>query len=555
MATPLGLPATTFDKADRSNVFALRSNYLGLTGTFNTTTVTAQAESAVGGTNPDGRGYSTHIKADEVLLIDKIVIRAMTSDASGDLIVTMKVNDNEMPFHFPSTVDLRHQKTLILEPRGNMVVQPGKSIYFKASVDNVATATVYYRKMTLAQALRTKQLPGTLPNVASTNTLTGSGTTAATAKKIIDCPAGYAIEVLGFYLTGHNYNSAADSLALGFWEGTGTFYTPAATKAATANMICVAQFRGASELFAPRIIVNDTKGCIQGPVGSSIYIQGSTNVAGSTPTADFVVMYRLVKPATRRKYFTSTATYSTSPVTSIVMTPSASLEIPTAGTITLTRHDGTVTTSTYTAYSGGTFTISTGTDFSGTGATGNLDAGATCYVEYYVRDVADPTGQLNQRLAAGKKFWVSTIAAATTYVDGNEALNRWFDTTSTNVGSSDYQKDSLIKIRGYVGSFLADRASLGSGTSGIVVGSSLNLHTPVIGTIPLNDANPNGTQVVTSRHIVEPDELALCNSSQVPGFLCIEIGSNTIPARFQLAWGEMSAFKDTTGFVTSFTGG
>jgi hypothetical protein len=97
-----------------------------------------------------------------------------------------------------------------------------------------------------------------------------------------------SIEILGFYLTGHSWNAAADDIRLGYWDGvTGNF-------AANGSMVFRGWAQGTSNVFQPRLVIDDTRGCIQGPIGAGLYIQASANLAGATPPADYVVLYRRV---------------------------------------------------------------------------------------------------------------------------------------------------------------------------------------------------------------------------------------------------------------------
>jgi hypothetical protein len=99
-----------------------------------------------------------------------------------------------------------------------------------------------------------------------------------------------AIEILGIYLTGHNFNAAADDIRLGFWDSTtgGSFTGGGA-------MVFRGWAMGASNVFQPRVLIDDTRGCIQSALGADLYIQASANLAGATPTADYVVLYRKIR--------------------------------------------------------------------------------------------------------------------------------------------------------------------------------------------------------------------------------------------------------------------
>ena len=61
-------------------------------------------------------------------------------------------------------------------------------------------------------------------NAAATNALLGPVMVSGADMGVVNAVTGQAIEILGFYLTGHTYSATADSMALGFWDGVGTFY-------------------------------------------------------------------------------------------------------------------------------------------------------------------------------------------------------------------------------------------------------------------------------------------------------------------------------------------
>jgi hypothetical protein len=97
------------------------------------------------------------------------------------------------------------------------------------------------------------------------------------------------VEILGFTCTGHNFEATEDSLLLTFWDGT------TGTVADNGVKVFRQYFRGVSGIYQAKVMVGNTKGCIQGPAGYGVYIVPTTNVAGASPDADFNVIYRYRK--------------------------------------------------------------------------------------------------------------------------------------------------------------------------------------------------------------------------------------------------------------------
>lgn len=301
----------------------------------------AQATLTMVGTGTvTGASAPIRCQTNEVALIDEIVITARVNDAATNVSCSLMVDgaltgdgtdSKECKIHFPGEADatgFAHTQRVMLQPKGNWVVNPGKTFWVKSNTASVMGCHIKYRHKLLTQALNDGDIrpAGTMPAVASTNSVAAGGTAAATAKAIVAADAGYAIEVLGFYLTGHNFNAAADDIRLGFWNGTtGTF-----TDGTNGKMIFRGWAQAANAVFAPRVLVDDTRGCIQGPVGDGLYIQASANLAGATPPADYVVMYRKVlttevastsgtvglTPSTRKKWwlYTQATASLTTPV-------------------------------------------------------------------------------------------------------------------------------------------------------------------------------------------------------------------------------------------------
>jgi hypothetical protein len=263
--------------------------------------------------------------------------------------------------------------------------------------------------------------------------------------------------------------------------------------------------------------------------------------AAGNQQADFVVMYRMVKVPDGNFIMDMrlNATYSGAAVTSIVMTENIPTDTAASGTVNVQLASGIVTSIAYSAYSGATFTI-TSTDFSGDNATaGNLVTFNRPHA--YVND---PTGAVGQPVRRGRKWWASTIAAPIAFVAGAEAVPPIF-------GS--YGSDCLVKVKGYAGTFIAGRPSGGfafNGVSGITAGAVAGSAVAFIGNVALTDADPNGSEVETSRQVVEPDELDIANLTTSLGLFCYESAAGDHPARFQIAWGEFGSQKSSGNFAT-----
>lgn len=293
----------------------------------------------------------------EVALIDEIEMSALQNIAatsatcslmingrtSGELGATSSADPEECKFHFPgtATATLRRTGTISLKPRGNMVVSPSSTLWVKSTSATAGAVHCHikFRKKRLARAIADGDIKpgGGIPLIASTNSVNdgvGDGTVAATAKKIVNPSPNQGIEILGFYLTGHNFNAASDDIRLGFWDGTtGTF-------TANGNMIFRGYAMGVSNQFAPRVLVDDTRGCIQtapSAAGNGIWIQASANLAGNPAPADYIVMYRYINvaevapsdgvigqtPTSRRKWWCHTEAAAGASVNDFFAAPSA----------------------------------------------------------------------------------------------------------------------------------------------------------------------------------------------------------------------------------------
>jgi hypothetical protein len=244
--------------------------------------------------------------ATEVALIDEVVMTAPPQTTTSNISCFLAINGrtvgelgaessaaaHECKFHFiGGAATVRQTQRIVLQPRGNMVVSPSSTLWFKGNSSATINVHVKYRQKRLTKAIADGDIKsnGGIPLVASTNSVTGSGLDTATAKAIIANGGSSGIEILGFYFTGHNYAATIDDHRLGFWDGVnGTFAT-------NGNTVFRAWAQGINQVFAPRIIVDDTRGCIQTSVGNGLYVQATAGLAGNpTPTSDYVVMYRRI---------------------------------------------------------------------------------------------------------------------------------------------------------------------------------------------------------------------------------------------------------------------
>lgn len=257
-----------WDKTHSKNTRFLRTGFLGL------------------GTSGASASAFT-VEAGQVALIDEVVMACLSNDGATNLTCNLRINGLTLPFHFPGTVDQRTTRRKVWRTKGNLVVQPGQTFAAHASANsavNNVSCSARYRLMSLTEAIGLGEISGRMPQVASTNSVTGGGTAAATAKAIVPAVAGQSVEILGITCTGHNFNAAADDIRLGFWDGvTGTF-------TANGNMVMRTFARGVSSVFSPDILIGDCR--VQGPIGSGVYIQASANLAGATPNADYNIIYR-----------------------------------------------------------------------------------------------------------------------------------------------------------------------------------------------------------------------------------------------------------------------
>lgn len=236
----------------------------------------------------------------EVALIDQLVFSGMTNDAATSHRISLRIgqladsNYQDLTFHLAGTANAQRFERLVWNTRGALVVPVSGFLSFVSPTFTNQTRAFVSGRYRMMKASKAAELGyfsgGTFPSVASTNSVAGSGTSAGTAKAIVPALAGHYVEIMGFTYTGHNYDAGLDNSRLGFWDGTtgSDFDTGGVTIFRGYN-------QGVSGIYQSRVMVGNTRGCIQGPVGYGVYIQQTTNVAGATPDADFNVIYRYRK--------------------------------------------------------------------------------------------------------------------------------------------------------------------------------------------------------------------------------------------------------------------
>lgn len=275
---------TKFDLADEAGYGIIRTGIIGI-----------------------GTSYSTSnlltCDSTQVAFIDQLVIQGWSADIASNTTVVIEINGVEMPFHIAGTVNARRFERLVWNTRGALVLHPGQTLRVKAPTytagngSNTFERNIYvtgrYRIMPLLKAMQEGYFDGgTMPAV--TTTLIdldedGSGTVADTAEMIISPLAGHYVEVMGFAITGHNYNTALDSTLLTFWDGDGTI-------GSDGSKLFRAYHRGVGGVYQSKVLIGNTKGCIQGPSGDGLYVTQTSNVADATnPKVAVNVIYRYRK--------------------------------------------------------------------------------------------------------------------------------------------------------------------------------------------------------------------------------------------------------------------
>lgn len=515
---PRGLQRSKFDAGELAGYSVARTTYTGLSTGY-------------GGSYPTtGAGFG----ADYGLVVDEIVFSGVTNDAATNFTITLNINGKELPFHIPGTADASESFRFSIKPKCMTIFGSTENfINIKANAANAAHAFIRYRRVRAADIMKMWE-GGGVPRYASTNSASAGGTTADTAKAIVTGVAGYSVQVLGFYVTGHCFSATAENIKLGYWDGsTGTTFD------AGGKIVFRAHARGAAKQYAPKVLVDDTKGCIQGPAGYGLYIQATANsapgLAGATPTADFNVIYRLVKCEEQTDKYALNATYSDANRTSIVMTTSIHPTTPQAGTINVTRADGTISAIAYTAYSGATVTIAE-TDFDTNSAT----AGSLATITASYPEVANPNGSVGVEPRRGPSWWV--FDETTPALGGGLGDNvEWFASTTT---------DRSVRVLGYAGSAACGATGGASAQTFIGVGSTGI--SGILGGQMLHQSMQDAGAAVVTRSWAEDDTCIVCRSSQTPGFAGLDPADTAVTVCSQLAWGKFgSSEPKATDFYTS----
>jgi len=415
-----GSPRTTYDEASGvAGFWTCKTLYTGIGTTYGDTITMAD---------------------DEVALVDPIVFTCPTTATAANRVITLKINDVEMPFNIPGTYvsktqgletvtfAVRNTVRYVWKTAGNLVVNPSKKLQLKCDTAKVAHARIRLRWMKLTGAYQNKLLPATLPTVATHGNLV-----AATAKVLVTSVDEKAVEILGFCHTGHGFSATAGTHRLGFWEGgIGTNF------ATGGKTVFMALARGIPGAYAPTVFVGNTHGCIQGPVGWGVYSQASATLAGTPANGCYNILYRLVPAKIADKKYTSSATYNGPAVTSLVMNETIDESVPQSGQLKAQQHDGTWININYSSYvaATGTFTIRS-TALNGGGGNDAIDSGATVMV--FVSDVNDPRGAAGQKLYR-PKWWACNEDFSGFPTGDGLAI---FDSSITNVD---------LRIRGHAGS-------------------------------------------------------------------------------------------------------
>jgi len=375
-------------------------------------------------------------------------------------------------------------------------------------------------------------------NATAANVVFAPVTVAGTTKQIVAAIAGFRIQVLGYYVSGHNYVAADDYLSLGFWEGTGTFFNGVATKAATAHLVTVAHMHGHHGRLAPRIRVDNTDGCVEGPTGYGLYVRASTNVAGYASNADVFVMYRYVKTDVRLHAYSLATALSSGGETAVVAGHAILPDTPQTGTVNITLTDGTILSVPYTSWATTTFAIGS-TAFNVTGAA--VGALITANREHGI--VNDFRGSVTQPIARPGKFWVSTIAAPALFGFGN--------TTEVLFTQAAAAGDKVVKIKGYVASAIGRDAASTAPIAGISIGATVFAPNEVgIGGSALWPGHGGGATEFASNSLVEIEILIPTQVNLIPSMMAFQANSGDMPVRFQSVWGEFESAHDTTGMMT-----
>jgi hypothetical protein len=473
--------------------------------------------------------------ADHVALIDEIVLTARTNDAATNVTALIHINGQTinvlgapatvaphvLRFHFPGAANVVRSDKIHLRPLGKMIVKPSSTLWVQASAVTQIGCQISFRVKSTIAALRDGDLSpnGELPAVASTNSVAAAGTVADTAKNIIPGVAGKSIEILGLYHTGHNFAAGQDDNRLGFWNGvTGTF-------AANGSMVMRLFAMGADPRWAPRVLIDDTRGCIQGPVGEGVFIQASANMASANDDkASYVVSWR----------------YVPSPI------PLVAAGVADSGTTTTMVDAALIATSiqmigkvirfTSGANMGQYRIITAFASATGTVTWVLVLPAAVVITDTFdiveVKDVATPTGVVGQAPIGRKKFWYTTELDPT----GNLTVPLFPTSVITASGSS-----NELVLHGHVcsGVFVDSNES--------IAGMGLGALPAIVGWSEYTSSKGDGNAVTVANSWSRHGANLTANIAGNPGFVAIEGGPEQFTSRFQLCWGT---FRHSSGGST-----
>lgn len=465
--------------------------------------------------------YTTGITtgSTEVAVIDKIVFSTITPDAACNTTIWVRINGIELPFHFPGTANSRASTRYTWRTNGNLVVHPSQTLQAKAS-RNLSSAgievghssiSVHYRRMRLQAAMQEGLFAGgTMPNVASTQTLTAGALTAGTARKIVTGVTGRYIQILGFVFTGHNFAATGDSARIGFWDGTtGSF-------AANSNRFFKAYTMGADVRYAPTILVGDTKGCIQGATGLSLYVDATTNLAGADS-------YRFDYDGEASGPFQvgETLTFGgggTAVLLALVDAGATGQMIvgPVTGTVPVDNATITGGTSSATANINGTVDLHTPGDFN------------VIYRFIDRTDTMNNTGAVGGT-ALSERFWIYTETGPTVTTGASIA---WF---GAGVPSRD------LHILGQAASFQCVNEAVASSTAGIGLGTDSTLP---ITDLHIANSDAAGTPAEVSSAFCDEDSDTRVSTAFAPAFTGTMLTASGLE-RTHLVWGLIGGETQT----------
>lgn len=441
--------------------------------------------------------------------------------AASDTVVTLKINNVEIPIHIPASAQDTTTETFTWKPKGNLVVtstSAANALNAKCSAASTAWVSMRFRHIPKSLAMM-QWKGGGIPLIAVSGT-----TVAATAKQMVAPLAGHHVEVLSILLTGNSpSNAASNDFRIGFWNGTaGTTFT----NAEGGKMIFRAFARGERKSSAPTVVINDTKGCITGPEGYGVYAQATTGLAGTNPNCDCVILYRYVK-GKQNQFKSQIHTTLTGSVTSVRVKKNIPMNLPPVGTITIKLTNGTTQDVAYTSYATHTFTIGS------TALEAVAGGDVTCL--FSATDVAVPSGKMGGN-TFGKKWWALTESIAGFATATGETILEAYASGKPTGG---------MQIRGYAVSYLGSGVE-GSSPAITHIGAGTAIDAPVTPIISFNNNSNFGSAQTVSKTVVMDDVIIPLSTSQDVAVNGADPnGSPTVTSRAVLVWGTMDGKKQT----------